>query len=98
MRSHNREDAMKIVGSVILVTAACAFVLKLIGGPLYARYTADECKRAYSRAHTFADSGRVDLHPYQGTSNLRRSYCSEIRGAAMTRMASIPVLDSLIKR
>lgn len=71
--------------SIVLIVAICALALKLVSGPFYRRYDAAECLRAYSRAHTHADSGRIDLRPYTG-----KGRCVEVRGQHTVSSIDLP--------
>lgn len=83
---------MRILASIVLVTAMCGLWLKLATAPLYARYDADECSRAYSHARTHADSGRVDLHPFKGADDRKRHTCKEVRVRSFDGTFEIPGL------
>jgi hypothetical protein len=63
----------------LLVVGLSALVAKLALSPLYPRYTAAECRAAYARARTVADTHRVDLHPYDPTRRSVMHRCGETR-------------------
>ena len=64
--------------SVLLVAIAAG--VAVAKAPLYARYTADECRGAYLRAKTMGDTARVDAHPYLAATGPRaRRRCGELR-------------------
>ncbi len=70
---------MKIVASLGLLTVLGFIVMKLALGPFYARYDERECQAAYARAHSLADTLRVDLHPYASRLPGRNPRCGETR-------------------
>jgi hypothetical protein len=82
----------KTVISAALIVAICFLGLKLAAGPLYAAYDADGCTRAYSRAHSRADSSRIDLHPYKKSVADRRGQCVQVRGQHSASTVIIPAL------
>lgn len=65
----------------LLVVGLGALVAKLALSPLYPRYTAAECREAYARARSAADTHRVDLHPYDPTRRAVTHRCGEVRPA-----------------
>jgi hypothetical protein len=83
---------MRILLAAALVLAIGALVVKLAAAPLYARYDAEECRRAYSRSGTLADTARVDLHPYAATSGPKNRRCGEVRARNASSQADIPAI------
>jgi hypothetical protein len=71
---------VKILASLGLLIAITVLITKLALSPFYARYDAEECRAAYARARTLADSLRVDLHPYASRLRGRNPRCGEVRG------------------
>lgn len=69
--------------ALLLVTGLCVLVAKLALAPLYPRYTAAECRDAYARARSVADTHRVDLHPYDPAHRAVNHRCAEVRGARL---------------
>jgi hypothetical protein len=70
---------LKLLASAAVVAAFVAIAVKLALAPLYGMYDADECRAAYARAGTLADSLRIDLHPYDNPMTPGRSRCGEFR-------------------
>ena len=70
----------QIIAVVAVVAVAGAAGAVVAQGPLYGRYSAEECRRAYASATTRADTARVDLHPHAapyGRGAMHR--CGEVR-------------------
>lgn len=81
-------QAMLIVAVVVAALLAGTAILR---GPLYPRYTADECLGAYDRASTRADTARIDLHPYVGGGGPPAAHrCGEVRARRATTLADLP--------
>jgi hypothetical protein len=74
------------VVSVGLLAALGVFVVQLLRAPLYERFSATECREAYGRARTLADSIRVDMHPYASPKGGGNARCGElgIRSASLS--------------
>ena|ERR1051325_9962935 len=80
-----------LITMALVVVAISIAGFKLVTGPLYAAYTAQECTDAYAKAKSTADSARVDLHPYapadpvtgipDRTPRVSRDRCILVRGA-----------------
>lgn len=70
---------MKVLASVALVILIGVVLVKLVLSPFYERYDADECREAYARARTRADTVAVDFHPYSSPRGGRNPRCGEIR-------------------
>jgi hypothetical protein len=83
---------MNIVVGLVLVAALGIIAITLASAPLYARYSAAECRRAYASARTLGDSIRVDLHPYHGAPIGRAHRCGEVRARLFESAADVPVL------
>ncbi|MGH7678887.1 MAG: hypothetical protein ACRENU_10505 [Gemmatimonadaceae bacterium] len=81
---------LKIAASVAAVGAFAAIALKLATGPLYARYDANECREAYSKALTRADTARVDLHPYGRGGDSQKHRCGEVRSVVVATDSVMP--------
>ena len=86
----------RILLTMALVVVAIGLAgFKLVTGPLYGSYTAQECLDAYAKAKSMADSGRVDLHPYADfdvvsgrrsrSPRASRERCVVVRGAQARR-------------
>jgi hypothetical protein len=86
---------MKVLASIVVTIAIGVFVLKLATAPLYARYDADQCRRAYARARTHTDSAMVDLHPYKGSPPGVDHRCGETRAVHPNSVTDIPGLRQL---
>jgi len=82
----------KVLACAALVVAIGALVLKLAVAPLYKMYDAEECHGAYARAHSRADTARVDLHPFAAPSDPRNGRCGEVRALQASTPAEIPAL------
>lgn len=70
----------QFIAALAVVVAAFVAGLAIIQAPLYGRYSAEECHRAYRDATTRGDTARIDLHPYaaaRGHKGKRR--CGEVR-------------------
>ena len=81
---------LKIAASVLVTGAFAAIALKLATGPLYARYDASECREAYAKALTRADTARVDLHPYRRGQESAKRRCGEVRSVAVASDSVMP--------
>ena len=75
---------VKIAAAVTVVGMIAAIALRLASAPLYDRYDAAECREAYARALTLADTARVDLHPYGSGRQAGNRRCGEVRRVALT--------------
>lgn len=64
---------------LLLVSSLGVLLAKLALSPVYRRYTAAECRDAYARARTMADTHRVDLHPYDPVHRAVTHRCGEVR-------------------
>ena len=65
-------------------------VAVLANGPLYRRYSKDECLAAYAAAKNRGDSSRADLHPLQvSTTQRERHYCGEVRPVKASSVAEV---------
>lgn len=77
--------------ALLLVAGVCALLAKLAASPNIPRYSADECRDAYARAQTVADTHRVDVHPYGRVSGTGAHRCGETRAAAQSPpLVSVP--------
>jgi hypothetical protein len=83
---------MKVPLAIGLVIAIVLLALKLATAPLFAVYDASDCQAAYARAHTLADSARVDLHPYKASARAGKRRCGEVRARRVITAADIPTL------
>jgi hypothetical protein len=55
-------------------------VAVLASGPLYRRWSKEECLAGYAAATNRGDTARVDLHPYELSPTQReRHHCGEVR-------------------
>jgi hypothetical protein len=80
----------QIVAAVAVVVVVLAAGVVVIQGPLYRRYSAEECHRAYASATTRGDTARVDLHPYAAPYGPRATHrCGEVRGRLIASDADI---------
>ena len=80
----------QLIRLVVTVAAIAAVVAWFANGPLYGRYSADECLVAYAEARTKGDTTRVDRHPYHAEhANRGRHYCGEVRAQVATRAEAI---------
>lgn len=71
---------MKILASAGLVIAIGILVLKLALAPFHERYDERECRQAYARARTLADTIAADFRPYAPASGpWRNRRCGEVR-------------------
>ena len=80
---------IRMAASVAIVLLLAAFVVKLALAPLYGRFDADQCHRAYAAAHTRGDTARVDSHPYRAATGPANQRCSTTRGVTATATADI---------
>ena len=71
--------SLKRVASVALVIVAAVLIAKLALAPLYTRYDANQCREAYARARTRADTVAVDFRPYKSPYGGRNPRCGEVR-------------------
>lgn len=83
---------MKVLFAPLLALATAALVLKLVTAPLNARYDADDCRRAYARSRSMADTARVDLHPYAASSRNERRTCGEVRAHIAVTLDDVSAL------
>ena len=68
--------------ALLLVAGVCVLLARLAASPNIPRYSADECREAYARAQTVADTHRVDVHPYGETRATGTRRCGETRAAS----------------
>ena len=61
----------KVLVSAAVVVALLTIGLVLVAAPLHRPYTIMECSSAYARAHSRADTARVDLHRLTDESGAR---------------------------
>jgi hypothetical protein len=81
---------MRVVLSGVLLLIGGAFVMNRVLAPLYGRYTAADCRAAYSKARTHHDSVAVDLHPALATDGGRmRHLCGEVRARPVASVAAL---------
>ena len=74
--------------ALLLVAGLSVLAAKLALSPLYPRYTAAECREAYARARSVADTHRVDLHPYDPARRAVTHRCGEVRAPRQSSLVS----------
>ncbi len=70
---------MKYALSAFLILAITAITAKLALAPFHDVYTADECRAAYARARTHAETIAVDFTPFDDHDNSVDTRCSSVR-------------------
>lgn len=81
--------AFKLALAQVVVIGIVAVVLKLATAPLYAVYDAHDCRQAYARSRSLADSARVDLHLYGGADRSVRHTCGEVRARSALDISAL---------
>lgn len=68
--------------ALLLVASVCVLLARLAASPNIPRYSAEECREAYARARSVADTHRVDVHPYGETRATGTRRCGETRAGS----------------